>query len=132
MWMCSKIFYPDVNNAYKFIFQVVKDMHSDTFLPTPSFAICLDLSAASTILRQLIKSILGGSLYLGPFLKTDRNPLSGIQARSPVTNCRRWIQKWRVRTRARRLNRTPNIRIRSDLVVLENDISNRFYCTDNR
>ena len=35
--------------------------------------------------------------------------------------------KWRVRTRARRLNRTPNIRIKSDLVVVENDISNRFY-----
>ena len=39
----------------------------------------------------------------------------------------RWIQKWRVRTRARRLNRTPNIGIRRDLVVVENDISNRFF-----
>ena len=39
----------------------------------------------------------------------------------------RWIQKWRVRTRARRLNRTANIGIGSDLVVVENDISNRFF-----
>ena len=57
--------------------------------PTPSF---LDQrlqyvwSASSTISRHLVKSILDGSLYLGPFLKSSRNPLSGIQVRSPVTN----------------------------------------------
>ena len=39
----------------------------------------------------------------------------------------RWIQKWPVRTRARILNRTQNIRVRSDLVVVENDISNGFF-----
>ena len=39
---------------------------------------------------------------------------------------RRWIQKWRVRTRARRLIKATNIRFRSDLVVVENDISLRF------
>ena len=33
----------------------------------------------------------------------------------------------RVHTKARRLNRTPNIRVRSDLVVVENNISNRFF-----
>ena len=31
------------------------------------------------------KSILDGSLYLGPFLKSD--PVSGIQVMSPVTTC---------------------------------------------
>ena len=39
----------------------------------------------------------------------------------------RWIQKWRVDTRVRRLNRIPTIRVRSDLVVVENDISNRCF-----
>ena len=39
----------------------------------------------------------------------------------------RWMQKWQVRTRSWRLNRTPNIRIRNDLAVVKNDISNRFY-----
>ena len=43
--------------------------------------------ASSTISRHLVKSILDGSLYLGPFLKSDCNPLSGIQVRSPVTTC---------------------------------------------
>ena len=58
--------------------------------PTPSF---LDQrlqyvwSASSTISRHLVKSILDGSLYLGPFLKSDCNPLSGIQVRLPVTTC---------------------------------------------
>ena len=58
--------------------------------PTPSF---LDQrlqyvsSASSTISRHLVKSILDGSLYLGPLLKSERNPLSGIQVRSPVTTC---------------------------------------------
>ena len=58
--------------------------------PTPSF---LDQrlqyvwSASSTIFRHLVKLTLDGSLYLGPFLKSDRNPLSGIQVRSPVTTC---------------------------------------------
>ena len=58
--------------------------------PTPSF---LDQrlqyvwSASSTISRHYGKSTLDGSLYLGPFLKRDRNPLSGIQVRSPVTTC---------------------------------------------
>ena len=56
--------------------------------PTPSFLhhrLQYVWSASSTILRHLVKSILDGSLYLGPFLKSDRNPLSGIQVRSPVT-----------------------------------------------
>ena len=35
--------------------------------------------------RHLVKSNPDCSLYLGPFLKRDRNPLSGIQVRSPVT-----------------------------------------------
>ena len=39
----------------------------------------------------------------------------------------RWIQKWRVHKRARRKNRTPTIRIRGDLVVVENDISKSFF-----
>ena len=42
-------------------------------------------SASSTIFRHLVKSILDGSLYLGPSLKSDHNPLSWIQVRSPVT-----------------------------------------------
>ena len=42
-------------------------------------------SASSTILWNLVKSILDGSLYLGPFLKRGRYPLSGIQVRLPVT-----------------------------------------------
>ena len=50
-------------------------MYSDAFLFTQLFA----------TLRYLVKSILDGSLYLGPFLKSDRIPLSGIQVRSPVT-----------------------------------------------
>ena len=39
----------------------------------------------------------------------------------------RWIQKRRVRTRSWWLNGTQNIRIRSYLVVVENDISNRIF-----
>ena len=34
-------------------------------------------------------------------------------------------------TRARRFNRSPNVRIRSDLVVVENDISNSFFVLIN-
>ena len=44
-------------------------------------------SASSTMSRHLVKSILDWSLCLGPFLKRDHNPLSGIQVRSPVTTC---------------------------------------------
>ena len=39
----------------------------------------------------------------------------------------RWIQKRRVRTRSSWLDGTQNIRIRSYLVVVENDISNKFF-----
>ena len=44
-----------------------------------------DWSASSTILQHLVKSILDGSLYLGPFSKSDLSPLSWKQLRSPVT-----------------------------------------------
>ena len=44
-----------------------------------------DWSASLTIFRHLVKSILDGSLYLGPFSKSDLSPLSWIQSRSPVT-----------------------------------------------
>ena len=50
--------------------------------PTPSFfdqRLQYDWSASSTISRHLVKSILDGSLYLGPFLKRDRN---GSRAKS--------------------------------------------------
>ena len=63
--------------------------------PTPSF---LDQrlqyvwSASSTISRHLVKSILDGSLYLGPFLKRDHNLLSRIQVRSPVTCAAGWYR----------------------------------------
>ena len=56
--------------------------------PTPSFLhhrLQQVWSASSTILRHFVKSILDGSLYFGPFIRSDCNPLSGIQARSPVT-----------------------------------------------
>ena len=59
-------------------------MHSDDFLLTPSFTVILKCFLDTTP-EHLVKSILDGSLYLGPFLKIDRNPLSGIQARSSVT-----------------------------------------------
>ena len=57
---------------------------------TPTFSFLhhrlqYDWSASSTILRHLVKSILDGSLYLGPFSKSDLSPLSWIQLRSPVT-----------------------------------------------
>ena len=57
---------------------------------TPTFSFVhqrleYDWSASSTILRHLVKSILDGSLYLGPFSKSDLSPLSWIQLRSPVT-----------------------------------------------
>ena len=60
-------------------------MHSDAFLFDPAFTIRMKCS--STISRHLVKLILGGSLYLGPFIKSGRNPLSGIQVRSPQTTC---------------------------------------------
>ena len=62
---------------------VVKGMHSDAF----RFHHRLQYvwSASATILQHLVKSFLDGSLYIGPFSKSDRNPLSGIQVSSPVT-----------------------------------------------
>ena len=56
-------------------------MHSDVFLYGPTFTIPLKC------IPHLVKSILDESPYLGPFLKSDRNPLSGIQEMSPVTTC---------------------------------------------
>ena len=49
-------------------------------------------SASSTISRHLVKSILDGSLYLGPLLNSDRNPLSGKQPNkqlhATINDCR--------------------------------------------
>ena len=57
---------------------------------TPTFSffhhrLQYDWRVTSIILRHLVKSILDGSLYLGPFSKSDLSPLSWIQLRSPVT-----------------------------------------------
>ena len=77
-------------------------------------------SASPTILWHLVKSILDGSLYLGSFFVRDTGKVACDNMAF------RWIQKWRVRTRARRLNRTTNIRNRSDLVVVKNDRNGKF------
>ena len=104
MWMLSKVFYSYVNFTQKLIFPVIKGMYSNvSFLHHP---LQYDWSASSTILRHFSKKkILDGSLYLGPFSKSDLSPLSWIQLRSPVTTwaCR-WVQKRRVRTRSWWLN----------------------------
>ena len=85
--------------------------------PTPSFflhRLQYVWSAFSTILPHLVKSILDGSLYLGPFLKNDRNSLSGIQARQG----RPWQHGPQMNTEmasphmSKKIEyRTPNIRI---------------------
>ena len=98
-------------------------MHSDTFLLTPSFTVSLECFLDNT--PALCKIIPGWKSVFGSFLKNDRNPLSGIQARSALTTYP--ADGYRNGTRARRLNRTPNIRVRSDLVVVENDMSNRLF-----
>ena len=56
---------------------------------TSSGEIGLDIRthASPKVGQDQVKSILDGSLYLGPFLKSDCNPFSGIQVRSPVTTC---------------------------------------------
>ena len=83
MWMLSKVFYSNVNHTQKLIFPVVKGMYSNVFLLTPSFTIRLKCLLDN--IPAFSKSILDGSLYLGPFSKSDLSPLSWIQLRSPVT-----------------------------------------------
>ena len=78
-------------------------MHSDAFLLTPSFSVSL-------------KCFLDNYPTISKIKKVARDKMA----------CR-WIQKWRVRIRAIRLNRTPNIRVRCELVVVENDISIRCF-----
>ena len=46
--MLSKVFYAKVNYTLKFIFSVVKGMHSNAFLLTPSFTIRLKCLLADT------------------------------------------------------------------------------------
>ena len=50
---------------------------------TQSFTVSLMCSRDNNPVFSKINP--GWKLYLGPFLKSDRNPLSGIQARLPVT-----------------------------------------------
>ena len=101
-------------------------MHSDAFFLSPSFTVrlkCfLDNTPAFSKINPEWKSV------FRPFLKKapksyDRNIGKVVRDNIACTE----IHKWRVSSRDRRLNRTPNIRVRNDLVVVENDISNRFF-----
>ena len=99
-------------------------MYSNAFLFGPAFTICLkcilDNIPAFSKLNPGWKSI------LRPFLKEW--PLSFVRNTSKVTcdnMSSRWIQKRLIRTRSWWLNGTENTRIRSYLVVVGNDISNR-------
>ena len=125
MLVLSKIVYSYVN-ASKFISPVVKVMQSEAFLLRPTFTIrlkcILDNISAFSKINPGWKSI------LRPFLKEW--PLSFVRNTSKVTGdnmSSRWIQKQCVHTRSCWLNGTQNIRTRSYLVVVENDISNRLF-----
>ena len=59
-------------------------MHSDAFLLTPSFTVSLKCFLDNTPAFSKINPRWESAF--GPFFKkSDRNPLSGIQARSPET-----------------------------------------------
>ena len=99
----------------------------------PRFAICLKRFLDNTPAFSKINP--GWKSVLRPLLKKWSWPPLPLADTSKVACDNiawRWIQKWWVRTRARRLNRTPNIRIRSNLFVVENDISNSFCTFSNK
>ena len=102
-------------------------MHSDAFLFGPTFTICLKCILDNIPAFSKINP--GWKSIFRPFLKEW--PLSFVRNTTSKVTCdnmsNRWIQKPRVREISWWLNGTQNIRIRSYLVVVENDISNRIF-----
>ena len=101
-------------------------MHSDAFLSGPTFTVCLKCILDNIPAFSKINP--GRKSIFRPFFKEW--PLSSVRNTSKVTcdnMSSRLIQKRRVRTRSSWLNGTQDIRIRSYLVVVENDISNRIF-----